>query len=50
MAAEQNEENKRENEKEKEETPVGFSEIPAIYCDGYYLNIWPEYMRISFGK
>jgi hypothetical protein len=37
-------------EKQPEAGPEGAAEISAIYCDTYYINVWPDYMRLTFGE
>jgi hypothetical protein len=30
--------------------PHEAAQVEAVFCDTYFLNIWPEYLRIAFGE
>lgn len=49
MAVKPKEESKQERETQ-EAGPEGTGEISAIYCDTYYINVWPTYLRLTFGE
>ena len=49
MAVKPKEQSKQEKEPE-EAGPEGVADISAIYCDTYYINVWTDYLRMTFGE